>query len=218
LIKVGIIRVLTTRDEDLLNAHGKLIESYFPQLETVSRCIQDQPEGIHDEHTKQIAVPKVVRLGREMEAEGVKALIISCADDPGLDELRKNVKIPVIGAGSAAASLALTLGRRIGVLTLTEGPPEPVKKILGNSFLADIKPEGVTTTLDLLDEKRKTQLISSARELKTKGADVILLSCTGYATIGIAQELKQSLGIPIVDPVLASAIATWYATSALTQS
>ncbi|MCJ7506068.1 AroM family protein [Candidatus Bathyarchaeota archaeon] len=218
MIKVGIIRVLTTRDEDLLNAHGRLIESHFPQLETVSRCIQDQPEGIHDEHTKQIAVPKVVRLGREMEAEGVKALIISCADDPGLDELRKNVKIPVIGAGSAAASLALSLGRRIGVLTLTEGTPEPVKKILGNSFLADIKTEGVMTTLDLLDEKRKTQLISSARELKAKGADVILLSCTGYATIGIAQELKQSLGIPIVDPVLASAMATWYATSALTQS
>lgn len=218
MIKVGIIRVLTTQVEDLLKAHGKLMESFFPQLETVSRCIQDQPEGVHDEHTKQIAVPKVVRLGREMEAEGLKALIISCADDPGLDELRAVVKIPVIGAGSAAASLALTLGRRIGVLTLTEGTPNPVRNILGNSFVTEIKPEGVTTTLDLLDRRKKVQLISSARELKAKGADVIVLSCTGYATIGIAQELKRNLGIHIVDPVLASAVATWYATSALTKS
>lgn len=197
----------------LLNAHGRLIENHFPQFETLSRCIPDQPEGIHDDRTKEIAVSKVVKLGREMEKEDLKALVISCADDPGLDELREVVRIPVIGAGSAAASLAISLGDRIGVLTLTEGTPEAVRKILGRSLLAEAKPEGVTTTLDLLKEERRAQLISTAKELKRKGADVILLSCTGYATIGIAQELKKTLGIPVVDPVLASGMAVWYATT-----
>jgi allantoin racemase len=213
LVRLGIIRVLTTRDEGLLNAHGRLIENHFPQFETLSRCIPDQPEGIHDDRTKEIAVSKVVKLGREMEKEDLKALVISCADDPGLDELREIVRIPVIGAGSAAASLAISLGDRIGVLTLTEGTPEAVRKILGRSLLAEAKPEGVTTTLDLLKEERRAQLISTAKELKRKGADVILLSCTGYATIGIAQELKKTLGIPVVDPVLASGMAAWYATT-----
>jgi len=211
LIKIGIIRVLTTADDQLLNAHGKLIERCFPQFETTSRCIPDQPEGIHDEHTREIAVPKVVRLGNEMASEGVKALIISCADDPGVDELRSIVKIPVIGAGSAAAALALSLGNKIGILTITEKTPEVVRRTLGDSFLTEIKPEGVSTTLDLLEKDNRTNLVSSASELKRRGADVILLCCTGYATIGMAQELRATLGIPVVDPVLAAAAATWYA-------
>ena len=41
--KVGLIRVLTTEDEELLQLHGKLIESYFPMFQVVSRCIPDQP-------------------------------------------------------------------------------------------------------------------------------------------------------------------------------
>ena len=213
MVKIGIVRVLTTDDEYLLNAHGKLIESYFPEFQTTSRCIPDQPEGIHDDRTKEIAVPKVVKLGREMEKESVKALVISCADDPGLDQLRTLVKIPVIGAGSAAASIALSLGTKIGVLTLSEKTPEPIKKILGRSFLAEAKPQGITTTLDLLKKEKRALLVSSARDLKNRGVEVVLLACTGYATIGLAQDLKRSLDIPIVDPVLASAAATRYATS-----
>ena len=49
--KVGLIRVLTTEDEELLQLHGKLIESYFPMFQVVSRCIPEQPEGIHDDET-----------------------------------------------------------------------------------------------------------------------------------------------------------------------
>jgi len=214
LVRIGIVRVLTTRDEDLLNAHGRLIESHFPQFETTSRCIEDQPEGIHDDHTREIAVPKVVKLGRELEAEGMSALIVSCADDPGVDQLRKTVKIPVIGAGSAAASLALSLGDRVGVLMISNRTPDVIRKILGKSFLAESKPKGVTTTLDLLRKEENIHLFSAAEQLKEKGADVILLACTGYATVGIAQELGKHLGIPIVDPVLASALVTWYVTAA----
>ena len=40
--KVGLIRVLTTEDEELLQLHGKLIESYFPMFQVVSRCIPEQ--------------------------------------------------------------------------------------------------------------------------------------------------------------------------------
>jgi len=215
LVKVGIVRVLTTRDERLLNAHGRLIEDHFPQFETISRCIEDQPEGIHDDRTREIAVPKVVKLGRELESEGVCALIISCADDPGVDQLRNIVKIPVIGAGSAAASVALSLGDKVGVLIISDRTPDVIKKALGRSFLAEARPKGVATTLDLLRERESAHVFSAAEELKKKGAEVVLLACTGYATIGIAKELRRRLGIPVVDPVLASALATWYVTMAI---
>ena len=34
--KVGLIRVLTTEDEEVLQSHGKQIMEYFPELEVVS--------------------------------------------------------------------------------------------------------------------------------------------------------------------------------------
>ena len=64
--KVGLIRVLTTEDEELLQLHGKLIESYFPMFQVVSRCIPEQPEGIHDDETFAVGVPKVVNLAVEL--------------------------------------------------------------------------------------------------------------------------------------------------------
>ena len=64
--KVGLIRVLTTEDEELLELHGKLIQSYFPMLQVVSRCIPEQPQGIHDDETFAVGVPKVVNLAVEL--------------------------------------------------------------------------------------------------------------------------------------------------------
>ena len=34
--KVGLIRVLTTEDEEVLQSHGKQIMEYFPELEVVT--------------------------------------------------------------------------------------------------------------------------------------------------------------------------------------
>ncbi len=87
--KVGLIRVLTTEDEELLQLHGKLIESYFPMFQVVSRCIPEQPEGIHDDETFAVGVPKVVNLAVELWKEGCQAIIISCAGDPGVPEARQ---------------------------------------------------------------------------------------------------------------------------------
>lgn len=54
---IGIIRVITTDDADILNEHGKLIESKYG-VQTVSACIPDQPYGICDEVTERQAVRK----------------------------------------------------------------------------------------------------------------------------------------------------------------
>ena len=63
-----------------------------------SRCIPDQPEGVHDETSETVAIPKIRKLAKEFEKQGVDGVIISCCGDPGLCEglvmymelLRKN--------------------------------------------------------------------------------------------------------------------------------
>ena len=52
--------MLTTEDQELLALHGRLLEQYFPMLEVESRCIPDQPEGIHDDATMALGDRKSV--------------------------------------------------------------------------------------------------------------------------------------------------------------
>lgn len=210
--RIGLIRVLTTEDENLLNAHGRLLESHFPELEVESRCINDQPKGIYDEESSALALPKILRLGEEMERTGVKAIIVSCADDPGVEELRKIVNIPVVGAGSSCASVALSCGGKIGTLGIRERAPRIMRDILGNHLVAQTRPEGVKTTLDLLTGGGRKNALSAAEHLRKNGAEVVALACTGYTTIGIARDLEGVTGIPIIDPVEATGLFAWHLT------
>jgi len=209
--KVGLIRVLTVESEEILSSHGRILERAFPELEILSRCIEDQPKGIYDEESEEIAKPKIVNLAKRLEKEGVEAIIISCAADPAVKEAREMLKIPVIGAGSAAASLALTYGRRVGVLNLTERTPRAFKEVLGENLIAEDSPEGVKNTLDLMTQWGQERAREAAKRLKEKGAEVIAFACTGYSTIGLATILERDVGLPVIDAVIASGAVTLHA-------
>lgn len=209
--RVGLIRVLTTTDMDLLNLHGKLIMECFPQLEVTSACIPDQPEGIHDAETEAEAVPKVLELALRMECEGMEAVIVSCAGDPAVSTACRRLSVPVIGAGRAAACAACALERPVGVLGITEEVPDAILKTLGAAFVLNVIPQGVVSTLDLMRPGGEDAVIEAGRLLLERGAGAILLACTGLSTIRIADKMRAALGVPVVDPVRAEAAMTWIA-------
>jgi allantoin racemase len=207
--RIGLIRVLTTLKEELLNLHGDLVMKYYPGFQVVSRCIPDQPEGIHDYETERTAVPKVLALAREMEREGMEAVIVSCAGDPAVAEASAELRIPVIGAGRSAASAALVLARPTAVLGITQEVPVAIRSILGDLLVSDAVPDGVESTLDLMEPEGKEAMIKAGVSLAEKGARAIVLACTGMSTIGAADTLKERLDIPVIDPVKAQAAAAW---------
>lgn len=204
MVKIGVLRVLSTDDENLLKLHGRLIEAAIGEVETLSRCIEGHPRGLWNEEEEARAIPKIVRLGREMAQEGVDALIVSCADDPGVKELRDVLEIPVIGAGSAAAATALALGLPVGVLTISDFIPRPVEELLGERIVAFFRPEDVRTTLDLMTEESYRGFISAGEKLVNCGAKVVLLACTGYSTAGATKVLRAELNVPVIDPVVSA--------------
>lgn len=209
---LGIIRVITLQNKKSIHLHGELIERRFG-LPVISRCIPDQPQGVYNDETEAESVPKIIALARELEADGCTAIGISCAADPGLLEVRAAVKIPVLGAGSCAAHLALTCSRRIGVLTiLTEVPPF-IRSILGDAYMGMDRPDGVTTTLDLGTPAGRAGALAGAARLVERGADALVLACTGFATIGLAAELEEQLGIRAFDPILSLGAAAASAAS-----
>lgn len=206
--KLGLVRVVTLNDEKLLNQHGRLLEQYYPQFVVESRSIPDQPEGIHDDETEAMAVPKIIKLVKDWQ--GLDAVVISCAGDPAVKELREELAIPVIGAGEATALLALNYGKKFGVLGITEEIPRAYAKAFGENIVGTCRTEGVNSTLDLMTEPGRKNVIQKALELKALGAEVIALACTGMSTIEIAGELEDICRIPVIDPVMAEGALAYF--------
>ena len=202
-MNIGLIRVLTLSDQREIDRHGSIIESAFPGLKVTSSCIEGQPKGLYDKASEEEAKPKIIGLAKELE-EGVEAIIVSCAADPALVELKEMLTIPVVGAGESLAAVSRTLGGSVGVLTITNEVPDPVAKGLQDHCLTWAKVEGVETTLDLEEEDIVARAINAANDLKNRGCDVIALACTGFSTIGVAPKIGRGVGIPVVDPVLAA--------------
>lgn len=205
---IGLIRVVSFEDKELLKLHGRIIEKYYQDLNIISKAIPNQPFGIHDEETEILAVPKIIDLAKNWE--DIDALIISCAGDPGLKELREVLDIPVIGAGESTALLSLRYGEKLGVLGITKEIPRAYKEILGNKIVGKPNVKGVESTLDLMKEDGRKKVIDAGLELKALGAQAIALACTGMATIGIAKELESVCKIPVIDPVIAQGLIAFY--------
>jgi allantoin racemase len=212
MAKMGLIRVLSTDDPEMLNSQGRLLEAFIPDLKVISRCIEGHPKGLWNEKEERQAVPKIVRLGQDMERnEGVDVLFVSCVADPGVPELREVVSVSVIGAGSASAGVALSLGRPVGALSITDWILPPVAEVLGEALVGWEKPAHVQTTLDLMSEEGREEIIKAGQRLIDKGAGVILLACTGFSTVRLAPFLEDSLRVPVIDPVLSGGLIAYYA-------
>lgn len=207
---VGLIRVVTLPDKELLAKHGKIIEKYFPMLNVVSKAIPEQPLGVYDADTEAIAIPKIVKLANKWEKK-IDVLIVSCAGDPAVSELREMLDIPVIGAGESTALLAKRYGNVFGVLGITDEIPRAYSKILGvENIVGTCDVPDITSTIDLMTKTGRTRVINKALELKSMGAEVIALACTGMTTIGIANELEEICEIPVIDPVVAEGLIAYY--------
>jgi len=206
--QVGLIRVVTLSDRDMAELHGRLIMEMFPALEVETRCIPDQPEGIHDPESKAMAVPKIIEVAKAFKDKDV--IIVSCADDPGVKELRRILTIPVVGAGSSVCALAMRCGPRTGVLGITDYAPPPYVDMFGDRLVNLGRPQGVNNTLDLLTDQGQEAVRKLGMQLKEAGAQSIALACTGMSTIGITKPLEEYLGIPVIDPVTAEGLFAYY--------
>ncbi|QTF08080.1 hydantoin racemase [Brenneria izadpanahii] len=211
---LGIIRVLTTQDRSLLEEHGRLLQQEYG-LQSISRCIPDQHNGIFDRASEAAAIPKIIALGQSYQQEGCRAIFLSCAADPGLAQLRQAVSIPVISAGSACARIAANLRLPVAVIGIGSQAPTPFRRLLGED-VPYARPDGVTQTTDLLTPKGKESAFACAQELYRNGAKVIAFSCTGFSTIALAPRIREEIGCVAIDAVSAAGMfaVEWLGASA----
>ncbi|MDO4274019.1 MAG: aspartate/glutamate racemase family protein [Eubacteriales bacterium] len=209
IFKVGLIRVLTTEDETVLHSHGKLIMRNFPGITVETKCIPDQYEGIHSPELCAAAIPKIVETAKSFT--DVDMIIVSCADDPGVEEIRRELPgIPVTGGGETTVALAMKYGEKIGVLGITDYAPLAYRRMIPAHRMLLGKPDCVNSTLDLMTDTGRAAMMAEGLRLKEQGAQVIALACTGLATIGIAKELEETVGLPVIDPVIAEGLFAYF--------
>lgn len=202
LPRMGVLRVLTTDDRSVLEAHGQIIEAHLSQVTTISRCISDHPDGIPSEAAEAAAKPHIIELATEM-ADGVDILLVSCALDPAVDQLHSLLSIPVVGAGHSTASMAKAVGTRVGTLSIEDGVAPVISETLDDVHHANERVEDAETTNFLTTPAGREAIRDAVDRLEATGCDVVAPSCTGLTSSGILPELNAATSMTIVDPVLA---------------
>lgn len=134
------------------------------------------------------------------------AVVLACFGDPGLLALKEVCARPVVGMAEASLALAITLGRRVALVTGGEAWVPMLEEFVAAQGLSDrlaavlaVKPTGADIardpegSLNLLAEA-----ISDARQ--RHGADVVVLGGAGLA--GLAEPLSDRLRLPVLDSLV----------------
>jgi allantoin racemase len=161
------------------------------------------PAAIESAADEALAIPSMLALIREA-APRHDAVVIACFSDPGLDEAREILTIPVVGIEESSLHLAAQLGRRFTILTsrATRVPAkvEHVERLGLSSRLASVRPlEMGVLEMDADPERAALRILEvGAAAVREDGAEVIVLGCAGLA--GHASALGPALGVPVIDP------------------
>lgn len=180
-------------------------------IEVIAEPTASGPASIESAHDAGLVVPELIRLAPAAARRGFKAVIIGCYSDPGLDALREQVTVPVIGPGAASLHIAAQLGTRIALLTPTGrgfGRVSARARALALApLLVAVRGVGLSV-MELAEQKPGAidKAVAAARvAVDGDGADVIVLGCMSMAFLpGICEELSARLGVPVVNPVIAA--------------
>lgn len=153
--------------------------------------------------------PYVLKLAKA-ERKNYDGMIINCFLNPGLDAVREIVDIPVVGPGYASIYIACDLGDQFSILGLSQkrkSHPYGYRKLARSagveSRLSSVQLLPIPV-LELKEDKKRTMnaLINAGEKAKNKGADVLILGCTGLT--GFSKQLNEKLNLPVVDPLVAA--------------
>ena len=193
---------------DLARAETKgvsVVEEYsnegVPSLLTTPKDMEDAASG-------------VVRIGVEAAMdERVSAIIVSAFSDPGLEELRSKVNIPVFGIGEEVFHEAALGGRAFGIVTVT--PDEDLIRSFQEKAAAlgyEDQYRGTQVTPgDPLELVKSPELLDAALAKAVKaaieedGAEAVIMG--GGPLSASAIRLQPQFKVPLVVAVSAAARA-----------
>jgi len=175
-----------------------------PQIDVIR--LEGTPEGIENqEDVESVVIPLVRRIEQE-EADGY---VVACFSDPGLHMARENVNKPILGVAESAYAAALTLGTRIGIVSIGQLSLKRHARYLRElghyEKMVGDRPIN-TGTGGLKNNDTVERIITVGKQLRDQdGADVIVLACAGMGDF--RSTIQKELDMPVVDPVQSAVAA-----------
>ena len=147
----------------------------------------------------------------QAERDGFDVVVIHCCSDPGLQEVRRRVKIPVVGPGEATLRACAMVGQRIGITVPSGESVDPHRQQADDAGLGHLvtgiepvnRPIGEYSKQDA--RAMTDSLVQAAQKLVDRGADVIFPSGLAFIPTRVsAEEVSDRVGVPVLNPALIS--------------
>ncbi len=184
-------------------------------LKPMARCgtqmlsvnVQNGPKAIETLEDEVNAGPGVLKLVED-KAKQFDGIVINCFADPVVDAAQEISPIPIIGAGQASMIVAKLVRKKFAVISVYKksGPWGELQAERAGTKDMLVYSTGIDiSVLELQkdpDRTRKEILRESKFAIKKKGAELIILGCTGMALL--AESIKMELRTPVVEPMVAA--------------
>lgn len=212
MIRLHVITPITTGPPRAPAEFGALLDQ---NVAFSAELLSHGPDSIECEADEACALPEILKHARAAEAAGVDAILIDCFGDPGLAEARHEVSVPVFGPGEASMHLAAMLGARFAIVTVLESVFGMIERQAEHYGVSNRMAPLRCVNIPVLELESDAERLERAlaREalaaVRTDGADVIILGCTGMlgAADALAKTLRRetAVTIPVIDPLPAAA-------------
>jgi len=163
-------------------------------------------------------MPDILRLIQQAEQDGFDAIVVVCSAEPGVEEARRLVRIPVFGTTSVALHTALMLGHRVGVITSTQVTKSDnlyTARACGLESFVSIESIDMTITeiaaqrRELKSGRKKIDVVdkmvaAGIKLIEAENASVLTLGCNAimWFVDVVTEELrKRGYEVPFISPL-----------------
>lgn len=205
-MKIGLLGA-TIANKEKIAYRTKVMENWAQRETQVNYYTGSSgPFSIESMVEEYIGAIKMAKLLKRAEKDQCDALIITCAGDPGIEELRKATKIPIIGTGQAGMLAAALVSNRFSLITIDDGMIhagfELAKKAGVLRKLASVKAMNMPV-LNIAESHQDVvgELIRIGKQcIEEDGAQCIVLGCASMAFLQITEKVEAVIGIPVINP------------------
>lgn len=193
-------------DRPTLDQREKMLSAALSSDAEISvDCIKEGPDELDCHTDEAFASADMVRQCIKAEKEGFDAVVIYCFSDVGIDAIRENVSIPVIGPGETTLCAASMLCNRFTVITTESTNIARTYRRLMKNPIAREKMTSVRALDIPIGELRKDPAATGrylkrvvAEAVKDEHIDGVILGCLGMASYG--EEIERELPVKVFDP------------------
>ena len=169
--------------------------------------VDEGPASIESLYEEYLSIPNTIEKILEAEKAGYDAAILGCYGDPGLDAAREVTKqMVVVGPGEAGVMAAATCGHRFSIITVTASIVNALEHLVVKTGvgkkLASVRAIKIPV-LELANDREGTvrRLIEEGgKAIDEDRADTLILGCMSMGFLGVAEEMSERLGVPVINP------------------